>query len=75
MIKTEAERLDEQLARSKYFRKHYDVEAPDLWEFRCRQCDNIFAADFRWFKYESDDYGDFAVVHCPYCGRIARHAV
>ena len=53
MIKTQAERVDEHFQRSKYFRKHYIVETPILFEHTCPYpyCGGIFMADDRWFKY------------------------
>lgn len=73
MIKTQAERVDEHLQHSKYFRKHYEVETPYLTEVTCpyAYCGGIFTADYRWFKYKSvaDGSGSYAIIHCPYCGK------
>lgn len=79
MIKTQAERVDEHYQRSKYFRKHYSVEAPILFEHTCPYpyCGGIFTADDRWFKYVTmqDGSGTFSIIHCPYCGKTFREAI
>lgn len=79
MIKTQAERVDEHFQRSKYFRKHYIVETPMLFEHTCPYpyCRGIFTADDCWFKYWSapDGSGTYAEIHCPYCGRKFMEAI
>ena len=79
MIRTQAERIDEHLRLSKYFRKHYEVDTPHLSKVTCPNpyCGGIFSADYRWFKYVSkeDQARSFAVIHCPYCGKTFRECV
>lgn len=79
MLKTQAERVDERVQNSKYFRKHYEVDTPHLFDFTCPDpyCGGIFTADYRWFKYVrvKDQAREFAEIHCPYCGKIFRRCV
>ena len=77
MIKTQADLVDKHIQHSKYFRKHYEVDTPHLFEITCPYtcCGGIFSADYRWFKYESRDNDDFAVIYCPYCGRKFKECV
>ena len=46
-----------------------------LTEVKCPKCYNTFFVDFRNFKYEVRDDGDFAIIHCPYCGKEFKEAV
>lgn len=70
MVKTEAERIDEHVKLSSYFRKHYEVDDPDLWQVQCLRCKCIFAVDWRWFKYKYSECGELAEIGCPYCHKV-----
>ena len=74
-IQTQAEQVEERMKLSKYFRKHYIIEDANLFETACLRCGCIFSVDYKWFKYEYRDDGDFAIIHCPYCGKVFKECV
>lgn len=64
------------MRKSKYFDKHYKVEEAEPDEVQCPYCKKIFAVDYEWLTYFTQNVDeDWARCYCPYCGKVKQWCI